>query len=396
MRQTTLFFNLSIILFTFCLLAAPARADSEFPLRPYYPEVPVISTDELVADYDDAIIVDIRSQFEYDVARINKAVLLPIAESNYAAKLGGLRAKDATTPIAFYCNGHTCAKSYQATQKAISLGFVNVYAYDGGIFDWIEAAPELATLMNETPARQDRIITSDEFNLRLLDYQAFGEASKHRDAVVVDIRDPFQRVVVPRLKGVRNIPLDSLLELVVSRIWTEKKLLFFDAVGKQVRWLQYFLESNGYHDYAFLKGGVRAVAENKADVRPVLSDERFVTTNQDALLAVLRDSRINNDERAVLTYLIANVKFNNYIVVDIETATTTLGMNRAALEKVVRHLTVLKYIAHSILQDSLVVQIDPRLAWKGEVRGKTWKDKLSEFENDQTPVEAGICTDQCD
>ena len=369
-----------LLLAAMLLPCAAAQAAEDFPLRPYYPEVTPISTPDLLKIYDDALILDIRSSFEYDVARINNAVLLPLTDPDFASKLEKLRAKQSDRPMIFYCNGHACAKSYQAAQLALSLGFNHVYCYDAGIFDWISAAPDKATLMGETPARAGRIITTKEFQERLLDFDGFAKAAQNKNAIVIDIRDPFQRALIPRITGVRNIPLDPLLDLVVSRIWTEKHLLFFDAVGKQVRWLQYFLESYGYFDYAFLKGGVRAIAHEPDRVRPVIETNRSIVSSQEMLLTLTGDTRLDNSDRKVLSYLLANVKFNNYIVVDLQGAGKDVEMPRALLLNSVRKLTKLKYATHSVMQDTLIVQVDPRLAWKGKVGSKVWKDKMTEFD----------------
>lgn len=359
--------------------AVHAKSDASFPLRPYYPEVPFMGTEELIEAYDTTIIVDIRSSFEYDVARINKATLLPLTDEDFAEKLEMLRGKTEKTPMIFYCNGHSCAKSYQAAQLALSLGFTNVFAYDGGIFDWIDAAPDKATLMGETPARTARIISKEQFDNRLLDFDTFSAQALDKDTIVIDIRDPFQREVMPRIPGIHNIPLDPLLDLVVSRIWTEKRLIFFDAVGKQVRWLQYFLESYGYFDYGFLRQGIEAVAKDPGKVEPVIEANRSIISSQEMLLTLTADTRLDNSDRKVLSYLLANVKFNNYIVVDIKSAGEKLGMSRPLLLSSVMKLTRLKYATHSVMQDNLIVQVDPRLAWKGKVGNKTWKDKMAEF-----------------
>lgn len=377
---------LPILIATVVLLTGlTARAAEDFPLRPYYPEVPYITTADLLKTYDQTLILDIRSSFEYDVAKINKAILLPLTDPEFAAKLEKLRAKDDPTPMIFYCNGHSCAKSYQATQLALSLGFAHVYVYDGGIFDWISAAPDKATLMGETPARAGRIISTDAFQERLFDFDGFAKAAETPNTIVIDIRDPFQRAVMPRIDGVRNIPLDPLLDLVVSRIWTEKRLLFFDAVGKQVCWLQYFLDSYGYFDYGFLKGGVRAIVEDPEKVKPVIETNRSIVSSQEMLLTLTGDTRLNNSDRKVLSYLLANVKFNNYIVVDIKRAERDLEMAHLLLMNSVRKLTQFKYATHSIMQDTLIVQVDPRLAWKGKVGSKVWKDKMIEFDTTVKP-----------
>lgn len=279
--------------------------------------------------------------------------------------------------MAFYCNGHSCAKSYKAAQLALSLGFTNVYSYDGGIFDWIMAAPNKATLMGETPARADRIISNEEFARRLLDFETFASQGEEKNTVVIDIRDPFQRELKPNMPGIRNIPLDPLLDLVVSRIWTEKRLLFLDAVGKQVRWLQYFLESYGYFDYAFLKGGVRGLASDKQV--PVIETNRSIISDQTMLLTITADTRLNNSDRKVLSYLIGNVKFNNYIVVDMPTTTKELGMSKTLLLNSIKKMTRFKYLNHSIMQDSIIAQVDPLLAWKGKVNSDAWEDASTEF-----------------
>lgn len=377
-------------LLIWCCAALPAWANDDFPLRPYYPEVPHLTTDSLLTTYDSIIVVDIRSSFEYDVAHINKAVLLPLTDTDFAVKLEKLRHKASPTPMAFYCNGHSCAKSYQAAQLAISLGFSNVYVYDGGIFDWIQAAPDKATLMRETPARANRIISTEEFTKRLLYFDAFAEQALDKDTIVIDIRDPFQRELKPRIPGIRNIPLDPLLDMVVSRIWTEKRLLFFDAVGKQIRWLQYFLDSYGYFDYAFLENGVRGLSGDPGKIEPVIAANRSITSNQEKLLQLTTDKRMNSADRKMLNYLVANVKFNNYVVVDIPDTIKKLGMSRTLLTATVKKLTRLEYVTHSFMQNSLITQIDPSLAWKGKVGTKAWTDAKAEFKKTLTDLKEAM------
>ncbi|WP_319583395.1 rhodanese-like domain-containing protein [uncultured Pseudodesulfovibrio sp.] len=371
---------LRLIIFcaTLVLSVHPALAE-DFPLRPYYPEVPYITTDQLLADYDAAVVVDIRSRLEYEVAHINKAVLLPLGLDDFAQKLEELRPKPASDPLVFYCNGHSCAKSYQAAQLALSLGFSHVFAYDGGIFDWITAAPDKATLMDETPARSERVLSKKALNRRLLSFEEFEREAKDPNTLVIDIRDPFQRDVLPRIAGIRSIPLDPLLDLVTSRIWTEKRLLFFDAVGKQIRWLQYFLKAYDYFDYGFLDGGIRSIADDPALVRPVIEIDRTVASDQSMLLTLTADQRLDNADRRVVSYLLANVKFNNYVVIDMDKLGRDTGIAAPMLINSVQRLSSLGYAAHSLLQGMLIVRVDPRLAWKGKPGTALWQDKVREF-----------------
>jgi hypothetical protein len=41
----------------------------------------------------------------------------------------------------------------------------------------------------------------------------------------------------------------------------DRRLLIADAVGKQVQWLQFYLEEHGYRDYFFLRNGLLGAAE---------------------------------------------------------------------------------------------------------------------------------------
>lgn len=248
---------------TFLLIGAVwcavASAEEEgFPHRAEFPDVPYLSTEELASGYDDVITVDVRSQTEFDVVHILKARHAPIANTSFGSLLEGFRGKTAPQKIAFYCNGHTCKKSYEAAQQAMALGFQNVYAYDAGIFDWIAAYPDKAVLLGETPVPQEKIISEEAFHAKTLSVEEFTKRAKDPNVILVDIREPFQRDVVPALPQIRNIPLDRLIGLLKDGEFKDKDLLIFDAVGKQVNWLQYHLEDQGYKNYFFLRKGVAA------------------------------------------------------------------------------------------------------------------------------------------
>jgi len=255
-KRRTVFMTAMVV----CMFVAGAvQASDEYPLRAKYPDTKVMTTQDLNVQYDAAIVIDVRSTMEFDVAHVHKAKHVPISKATFVKDLEKVREKKSATPIVFYCNGRTCAKSYKAAQQAAAAGFENVYAYDSGIFDWIMAYPDKATLMGKTPAPKEKIIPKSELGKRMLSFAEFKKAAEAGDVVVIDIRDPFQRKNVPPINGLRNIPLDRLTKLLQQKEFPGKKLLILDAVGKQVRWLQYHLVENGYADYAFLEKGVAGI-----------------------------------------------------------------------------------------------------------------------------------------
>ena len=99
------------------------------------------------------------------------------------------------------------------------------------------------------------------------------------------------------------------------------------------------------------------------------------------LLQLTTDQRLDNSDRKIISYLLANIKFNNYVVIDLKGARTTLKVSTHLLLNSVKKLTRLRYITHSVMQETLIVQVDPRLAWKGDQGDKLWKSKVKEFES---------------
>ncbi|ALC17086.1 putative sulfurtransferase [Desulfuromonas soudanensis] len=262
-------FKAAAVLATLLMVAGLAAAADEFVLRPKYPNVKPISTDELARVYDQAVIVDVRSDIEYDVAHITKAVHISISQGTFIGELEKARAKESASPLAFYCNGTTCAKSYKAAEEAMAAGFANVFCYDAGVNAWITTHPEKGTLMGRTPAVKEKLLSDEAFSARKIGYAEFAKKASEANSLVIDIREPFQRAKDPQLpqnkmltlSGVRNIPSDRLVPLLKKGEFKDNQLLITDAVGKQVQWLQYYLEDNGYKNYFFLDNGVLSAAK---------------------------------------------------------------------------------------------------------------------------------------
>ena len=83
-----------------------------------------------VMDSEEVIVLDVRTQAEYDDGHIENAVLLPVDE--ISAKAEDVL-KDKNAKILVYCRSGN--RSATAARTLINMGYTNVYDF-GGIIDW--------------------------------------------------------------------------------------------------------------------------------------------------------------------------------------------------------------------------------------------------------------------
>ncbi|HLE12366.1 MAG: hypothetical protein A2504_01160 [Bdellovibrionales bacterium RIFOXYD12_FULL_39_22] len=242
------------LFFSFSMLAA------EFPLRGEYPDVKFITTNDLLTEFGKIFIVDVRSAFEYEIVHIQGAPNIEESKATFVDKLAEAVGGDKSKKIATYCNGYKCKKSFDAVRKAVAGGFTNVFVYDAGIFEWTKAHPEKSFLLGKTPADLKQLISDEMFKKHMLPNAQFEKDAAGANAFLIDARDPSQRKVIPPFASkAPNFPFEKLQQLLDNTEFrgkiAGKTLYIFDAVGKQVMWLQYVLEAKGIKDYFFRESG---------------------------------------------------------------------------------------------------------------------------------------------
>ena len=128
----------------------------------------------------------------------------------------------------------------------------------------------MAVLLGKSPVNPKHLISKKQFKKHLLSPEAYGDKVADSSAIVLDVRDRFQREGLSIFIGrERRAYLDDKkkLDKYIKKAKSQNKtLLIHDAAGKQVRWLQYYLEEKGLRSYYFMEGGVAAYYdEMKAD-----------------------------------------------------------------------------------------------------------------------------------
>jgi rhodanese-related sulfurtransferase/ABC-type phosphate/phosphonate transport system substrate-binding protein len=97
---------------------------------------------ELIAQ--NAVMVDVRSEKEYNEGHIPGAILVPYGEKSLKEiafdpavdHFAGADKLDRDKPVIFACNGAECWKSYKAAKAAVARGFKTVYWFRGGLPEW--------------------------------------------------------------------------------------------------------------------------------------------------------------------------------------------------------------------------------------------------------------------
>lgn len=234
--------------------------DADFPLREKYNDCQTVSSEQLASWMGQAIIVDARNNVEFDVIHIDGAVNILVDKMTEASLLK-LREKNGETPIVFYCNGVTCSKSYKATVKAMEMGFENVFVFDAGVFTFFTLYPEHGKFFGETlkPGQvESSLISKDELSSISIQPAEFIEKATNGGYAVFDVRDTKDRNEFPiNLPGVKKISMDQFVKFLDrSGSIPSSQFVVLDNVGKQVKWLHYYLKQAGRTDFFFLEGGV--------------------------------------------------------------------------------------------------------------------------------------------
>lgn len=251
-----------VFLLNIHVTVAGAGNKTGFPLRAKYGHLFTISTQELAAVYDKAIIIDCRYKMEFHVIRMDAANSLPEIWM-ISDNLLELREKYDERPMVFYGNDPTSREPYRAADKAGKWGFKNVRVYDGGIFQWAENQPHRSYLFKEKLTSQtvaSAFIGKERFNNVLLPTREFIERAKSGQYTLLDGREVELIEKKPvKLENLQIMNVELMANLLRRNLWSlpTSDLLVFDDNGETVRWLQYYFEMAGIRNYYFLKGGVR-------------------------------------------------------------------------------------------------------------------------------------------
>lgn len=224
--------------------------EASYPLRDQFGTVPRIESNQFKMQHQDKVFIDVRSKEEYDIFRIAEAVNVPLTDQRFDERVRALRQANKTTPIVFYCSSALCPDSYIAVQQTVRAGLKDVYAYDGGLYEWIREHPHHSTLLGFSPIPRDRILSRAYYQARILDNAGFTRQAKQSDSLVVSINSADENPA-PIPTHTQSVSLDEFSAHLDSAEWRNKSLLIVENRSDRAWVLQYLLEHKGHKDYFF-------------------------------------------------------------------------------------------------------------------------------------------------
>ena len=122
------------ILVLCCALSSPSWADDAPRNIQGAKSVDCYSLLDLIATTPGVVIIDNRTQADFEGGHIENAIRIIDTEMTQEILAGAVKSK--ATPVVFYCNGVKCGRAAHATVKALEWGYADVYYYTEGMVDW--------------------------------------------------------------------------------------------------------------------------------------------------------------------------------------------------------------------------------------------------------------------
>jgi len=222
------------LMLTFFLISLGSIAEAK-----KYGEVDAKTTKEMM-EKEYALVVFPLSPIEFDDLHIKGSVNIPM--DLLAEKLP----KNKSQKMIFYCLGVKCVASWRAAEKAVSLGYKNVFAFREGLPGWTAAGYPTVSVQKLPDVKIKTISTSelsgqlDNNLVVLLDINLTDDAKKF-------YIDSPQRV---------HIPLD-VLHLKTSTLNKSDSITVLCLKGKRAPTAARYLVSQGFENVTIVEGGIQ-------------------------------------------------------------------------------------------------------------------------------------------
>jgi rhodanese-related sulfurtransferase len=260
---------LSFIFIAYSVTAFAASETETYPKRKFYPQLNYISTQTLFKGlekkrYD---VIDVRGKTAYQALHVKNSVNIPVNSKTFDKEILEF-IKQSKKPLAIYCNGISCSKSYIASAKTIEIIEKHnlnkkVYTYDSGINaiafahnNWVLKNGEEISATN--PLTDPETISKHNLAPGMFEQMLLDKSSK--EVALLDIRFQKEKIIhkLFMLQKQTNITLNQRDKLIafLNKVKKDKKtLLVYDSSGRQINSLYELIKIIEIEDWHFMKGG---------------------------------------------------------------------------------------------------------------------------------------------
>lgn len=264
---------LSILLlpFSYCF----ANDSETFPKRKYYPQLNYIDTQEFAEgiknkQYD---VIDVRDETSFKALHVKGASNIFIKSKTFEQELLAF-VETSKNPLVAYCNGISCSKSYDASNKMIDLfqqkGIdKTVYTYDSGINAIAYSHNELVLKDGKEVSESNPLIDVEKIKKHTLtpvDFENYLANHPDKEFALLDIREKSEQILTKlfMFKKEKKISLaerDKLIKY-LNKVKNDKKtLLVYDLAGRQINGLYELLKITGIKKWHYMEGGEFAYSQ---------------------------------------------------------------------------------------------------------------------------------------
>ena len=266
---------LSIILLSYGTFVAAGNNSEQFPKRQYYPQLNYIDTQTFVRGleknrYD---VIDVRSDAQFKALHVKSATHIMLKNRTFEQDILAF-VKQSKKPLVVYCNGYSCDKSYEASNKIMTLFKKEhiekkIFTYDSGI-NAIAYAHNKLVLKNGKKVSKDNPLADikkvREHTLKPHDFEQYLASHQLKEYALLDIRDISEKNVIKlfMLHREKNITLDQRNKLItfLNKIKKQNKtLLVYDASGGHINDLYELLTFVGIKDWHYMEKGESGFSE---------------------------------------------------------------------------------------------------------------------------------------
>ncbi|MDH3997225.1 MAG: rhodanese-like domain-containing protein [Desulfuromonadales bacterium] len=217
----------------FALVSSPSFAAME------YVDIDAAGVKTLMAT-EDALVIFPLSPIEFDDLHIKGSVNIPMGE------LEKRLPQNKNEKVIFYCLGVKCVASWRAAEKAVSLGYRNVYAFREGLPAWVAAGYPTDTTAPLPDVEITKISTTD---------LAYNLGKDNFTLLDINLDDDAKKFWIEHPNRI-HIPLDEL-HLNTASLNKSHRIAVICLKGKRSPTAVRYLKSQGFEDVVMVQGGTQ-------------------------------------------------------------------------------------------------------------------------------------------